>query len=64
LFLLTNPFTQELGTRLDELAQQYVDVCRDLERERVAGRLTQQRAEAVEGKLKVLEECTVSVFDA
>ncbi|KAK4032531.1 hypothetical protein C8A01DRAFT_41030 [Parachaetomium inaequale] len=49
----------ELGTRLDELAKQYVDVCRDLERERVAGRVTQQQAEALEGKLRDLESSTM-----
>ncbi|GAB1316540.1 hypothetical protein MFIFM68171_06750 [Madurella fahalii] len=46
----------ELNNQLSDLARQYTDVCRDLERERVAGRYAQEHAEMAERKLKDVEE--------
>lgn len=52
-------FFQTFGERLQSLDQRYRDVCRDLERERVAGRHTQEKAEKLDRDYKTLEESVV-----
>lgn len=51
---------QTFGEQLKTLAQQHRNVCRDLERERVAGRHAQDNAEKLDQKLKALTESVVS----
>ncbi|KAF7549187.1 hypothetical protein G7046_g8427 [Stylonectria norvegica] len=45
-----------LVARLQTLTQEHRDVCRDLERERVAGRYAQESAEQLEHRLQALEK--------
>ena len=52
---------QEFTEQLSDLAKRYKDACHDLDRERVAGRQMQQRADTLENKFKELEEATVSI---
>ena len=59
LGVLTSVSTQEAATQFSELDKKYADVCRDLERERVAARATQQTTEKLEAELKGLKEATV-----
>ncbi|KAK1834233.1 hypothetical protein QBC39DRAFT_399304 [Podospora conica] len=42
--------------RVTQLSKLYRDTCRDLERERIAGRVAQEQAEIINEKLHVLEE--------
>ncbi|KAH6855903.1 hypothetical protein B0I37DRAFT_442664 [Chaetomium sp. MPI-CAGE-AT-0009] len=48
-----------VAERFSELARQHADLCRDLERERVAARATQQSTEKLEAELKGLKEATM-----
>jgi hypothetical protein len=59
LGVLTSLSIQEVATRFSDLDKRHADVCRDLERERVAARVTQQVTEKLEAELKELKEATV-----
>lgn len=52
---------QAFNNQLGALAKQYNDARRDLERERVASRLTQEHAESLARKLKAVEESAVGI---
>ncbi|KAH6632544.1 class I glutamine amidotransferase-like protein [Chaetomium tenue] len=52
-------YVTKLAVRFSELDRKYTDVCRDLERERVAARATQQSTEKLEAELNGLKEATV-----
>lgn len=42
--------------RVTQLSKLYRDTCRDLERERIAGRVAQEQVEIIDEKLRALEE--------
>jgi len=49
-------FGQTFSDRVTQLSRLYRDACRDLERERIAGRVAQEQAEIIDEKLRVLED--------
>lgn len=53
---------QKLEAQLQELVRNHVEVCLDLERERVAGRHAQQEAEKSAQNLRDLQESVVSAM--
>lgn len=49
-------FEETFYDRVTQLSKLYRDTCRDLERERIAGRVAQEQAEIIDEKLRALED--------